>query len=118
MWSRLDPGAFDLVVVSPRAGPAGLAARRSASALDVLRRSDVPVLGVCLGHQALAYASARGWCSRRPRGTATSSACGTSAGDLFAGMPQGFTAVRYHSWCVAEPVPEDVEVTAYAEDGG
>ncbi|MEK8144730.1 hypothetical protein NKH18_33180 [Streptomyces sp. M10(2022)] len=36
---------------------------------------------------------------------------------LFAGIPQNFTAVRYHSLSIAEPVPDGIEITARAEDG-
>ena len=36
---------------------------------------------------------------------------------LFAGIPQGFTVVRYHSLCVTEPLPEDLEAIAWTADG-
>ncbi|WP_259471887.1 aminodeoxychorismate synthase component I [Streptomyces shenzhenensis] len=37
--------------------------------------------------------------------------------DLFRGLPQDFTAVRYHSLAVPEPLPDTLEATAWAEDG-
>ena len=37
--------------------------------------------------------------------------------DLFRGLPQDFTAVRYHSLCAGEPFPAELEATAWAEDG-
>ena len=36
---------------------------------------------------------------------------------LFAGIPQGFQVVRYHSLCVTEPLPEDLEAIAWTADG-
>jgi para-aminobenzoate synthetase len=115
-WSRLDLRAFDLVVVSPGPGRPDVP-RDVGASMGVLGRSDVPVLGVCLGHQALAHASgARVVLAPTPR-HGHLERIRHVGGDLFTGVPQGFTAVRYHSWCVAEPVPEDIEVTAYAEDG-
>ena len=36
---------------------------------------------------------------------------------LFAGIPQGFQVVRYHSLCVEEPLPAELEATAWTSDG-
>ena len=36
---------------------------------------------------------------------------------LFAEIPQGFTVVRYHSLCITEPLPEDLEAIAWTDDG-
>ncbi|MDQ1048052.1 aminodeoxychorismate synthase component I [Streptomyces sp. V4I2] len=111
-----DLAEFDNVLVSPGPGhPAqgrdfGISAR-------LLAESQVPVLGVCLGHQGIALAErARVGPAPKPRhGHLTS--VRHDGQDLFEGVPQGFTAVRYHSLAVREPLPDTLEATAWAEDG-
>ncbi|WP_041824979.1 MULTISPECIES: aminodeoxychorismate synthase component I [Streptomycetaceae] len=112
----LDLSAFDNIVISPGPGhPArprdfGVSAR-------ILARADIPVLGVCLGHQGIAAgegaevgpapAARHGYLSQVTH----------DGKDIFAGLPQGFTAVRYHSLRVDEPLPAVLEATAWSEDG-
>ena len=67
-WDELVRLAPENVVISP--GPGRPERPRDAGvSLDVLRRAEVPVLGVCLGHQELAYASG-GTIEHAPRGHA------------------------------------------------
>src|SRR4051812_3154613 len=105
----------DNVVISP--GPGRPEHPRDVGiALEVLRRTDVPVLGVCLGHQALAYASG-GTIEHAPEvmhGRLSPIRHDGSA--LFAGLPQGFPAVRYHSLVVGA-VPPQLRVTAWTPQG-
>jgi anthranilate synthase component 2 len=79
---------------------------------------DLPILGVCLGHQAIGQAY--GGDVIRAKAVMhgkTSPIIHTDTG-LFAGMPQGFTATRYHSLSVArDTLPDSLEVTAWTEDG-
>lgn len=77
---------------------------------------DVPVLGICLGHQALAVA-AGGVVGRAPRPVHGRKSLIATAPDepLFEGMPT-FTAARYHSLVVTE-VPESMKVIAFTTDG-
>jgi anthranilate synthase/aminodeoxychorismate synthase-like glutamine amidotransferase len=77
----------------------------------------VPLLGVCLGHQAIGYAFG-GTISRAPSlmHGKTSSLEHDGRG-LFAGVTQPFVAGRYHSLVVSEPVPEVLEVSARSADG-
>ena len=79
--------------------------------------SRVPVLGVCLGHQAIGYAFG-GTIARAPSlmHGKTSTLEHDSRG-VFAGVAQPFVAGRYHSLVVAEPVPGDLEVSARTADG-
>ena len=78
----------------------------------------MPLLGVCLGHQALAVA-----CGGRvvrapvPRHGKTSAVHHTGTG-IFAGLAEPFEATRYHS-LVAEraSLPAELEVVAWTDDG-
>lgn len=114
--ARCDPGAFGSVVISP--GP-GRPQRRGdiGYVAEFLARTDVPVLGVCLGHQLIAHeAGADVGPAPRPRHGHLSTV--RHDGDpLFAGLPREFTAVRYHSLCVRAPLPAALIPIAWAEDG-
>jgi len=107
---------FDNVVISP--GPGRPEHPRDVGYVaDLLRDCDLPVLGVCLGHQAIAYAAgAVIEPSPHPR-HGHLSLVKHEGDELFAGLPAEFTAVRYHSLCVAEPLPETLTAIARAEDG-
>ena len=76
----------------------------------------VPILGVCLGHQAIGEAfGAR----VVPAPTLMHGKVSRITHDnraVFAGLPQGFIATRYHSLVVAD-VPECLETTATSDDG-
>lgn len=106
---------FDNIVVSP--GPGRPQVRRDLGHVPlVLEAATVPVLGVCLGHQAIGHlAGATVAAAPRPRhGHLT--AVRHDGDPLFAGIPETFTAVRYHSLCVCEPLPPDLVATAWSED--
>ncbi|WP_079084758.1 aminodeoxychorismate synthase [Streptomyces dysideae] len=111
-----DLAEFDNVVVSPGPGHPGESRDFGISA-RVLAESSLPVLGVCLGHQGIALGEGgRVASAPHPRhGHLTS--VRHDGQDLFQGLPQNFTAVRYHSLSVREPLPETLEATAWAEDG-
>lgn len=80
--------------------------------------SRLPILGVCLGHQCIGAAYGGTIVrSRRPMHGKTSSIKHTGTG-VFRGLPNPFSATRYHSLAIAaEQVPADLEVTATAPDG-
>ncbi|WP_010047022.1 MULTISPECIES: aminodeoxychorismate/anthranilate synthase component II, partial [Streptomyces] len=107
---------FDNLVVSPGPGhPAD--ARDFGIAARLVATSPVPVLGVCLGHQGIALGE-RGVVGPAPVPRhGHLSTIRHDERDLFQGLPQHFTAVRYHSLSVREPLPEMLEATAWAEDG-
>jgi para-aminobenzoate synthetase len=115
-WADLDLADFDAVVLSP--GPGSPAhARDVGRCRDVLLRGDVPVLGVCLGHQLIGLMSgATVGPAPQPRHGYLTRVRHTGE-ELFAGLPQDFTAVRYHSLCVDTPLPAELVATAWAEDG-
>jgi len=108
---------FDGVLVSPGPGTP----ERAGSSIDVIRRcaqAQQPMLGVCLGHQAMAVAYG-GTVDRAPEllHGKTSQVHHEGAGVL-AGLPSPFTATRYHSLTVLpDTVSEGFEVTARTESG-
>ncbi|HVS16188.1 MAG TPA: aminodeoxychorismate/anthranilate synthase component II [Thermoanaerobaculia bacterium] len=82
------------------------------------RRPAVPILGVCLGHQALGHAfGARVERAPVPMHGKTSW-IQAAEHPLFEGLPRPFEATRYHSLCVAEEtLPAELEPLAWSEDG-
>jgi len=82
------------------------------------RREGIPLLGVCLGHQALGFAfGAR--VDRAPRLMhGKTSAVRHEDEGLFAGLPDPFEATRYHSLEVKEgSLPAELKALAWADDG-
>jgi anthranilate synthase component II len=86
---------------------------------DVIREfgPTIPVLGVCLGHQCMGHVYG-GVVTRAPRlmHGKTSKVYHNGQG-LFNGIPSPFTATRYHSLIVEEPLPDSLQVTAFTRDG-
>jgi len=88
--------------------------------LDVIRRfaAQVPILGVCLGHQAIGQAfGGRVVRARRLMHGKTDAIEHAGAG-VFAGLPSPLTATRYHSLAVERAsLPDCLEMTAWSADG-
>ncbi|SFR03950.1 para-aminobenzoate synthetase [Lentzea waywayandensis] len=107
---------FDNIVVSP--GPGRPQNARDIGLVgELLRRTTLPVLGVCLGHQIIGYL-AGATVSAAPEPRHGHLAKVSHEGDpLFAGVPREFVAVRYHSLGVQEPLPEELVPIAWADDG-
>jgi para-aminobenzoate synthetase component 2 len=88
--------------------------------LEVLRElgPEVPILGVCLGHQSIAQVyGGRVVRAKELMHGKTSPVLHAGQG-LFAGLPNPLTATRYHSLIAErESLPECLEVTAWLEDG-
>jgi anthranilate synthase component 2 len=104
------------VVISPGPGTPD----QAGISLDVIRRlgDRTPVLGVCLGHQAIgrAYGATVDRAPTQMHGK-TSEIRHDDAG-VFAGLSNPFTATRYHSLVVRkDTVTPALEVSAWAEDG-
>lgn len=78
----------------------------------------VPMLGICLGHQSIAQAfGGRIVYARRLMHGKTSPISHDGRG-IFAGLPQGFAAMRYHSLAVdRRTLPECLEISAESDDG-
>ena len=87
--------------------------------VDVIRRfgTATPVLGVCLGHQGIGVAFG-GSVVRAPQlmHGKVSSVSHDGRG-VFRGVSQPFTAGRYHSLVVADPLPDPLEAAARTDDG-
>ena len=102
--AALQVPEFDGVVLSP--GPGTPAAAGVMPALIRAYYHTVPMLGVCLGHQALGeFFGADVVRATRPmHGKVTTMRCDT-ADPLFAGLPPEQNVTRYHSLIVSEPLP-------------
>jgi anthranilate synthase/aminodeoxychorismate synthase-like glutamine amidotransferase len=104
------------IIISP--GPC--APKEAGISNDVVRRvgPTIPILGVCLGHQCIGEAYG-GQILRAgaPMHGKTSRIHHYGTG-LFEGLPNPFTATRYHSLVIApSSLPEELRVTATSEDG-
>ena len=78
----------------------------------------IPILGVCLGHQCLAYVF-KGQVIRAEKVMhGKTSPIYHNSRDIFSGLPNPFAATRYHSLIVKEEsLPPDLEVIAHTADG-
>ena len=104
---ELEP---ERLVISPGPG------RPAPRVVELVRRSRVPTLGVCLGHQAIveAFGGEIGPARRLVHGKA--SPVRHDGRGLFAGLPEEFEAGRYHS-LAATSVPDELEVSATCVEG-
>ena len=104
----------DRIVISPGPGTPD----EAGISLELVRRSPVPLLGVCLGHQALGQTFG-GKVVRAPKLMhGKTSEIRHDGRTIFAGLPDVFTATRYHSLVVApETVPACLEVSAWTDGG-
>lgn len=114
---RVRAGEFSHVVISPGPGTPEREEDFSASrrVIKAAAEADIPLLGVCLGHQGLAMlAGAAVTRAPEPRHGFVSTVTHSGEG-IFTGVPQDFEVVRYHSLHVDE-VP-GITVHARSEDG-
>jgi anthranilate synthase component II len=88
--------------------------------VDVLKTfgRTIPMLGVCLGHQALGYAFGATVVHAPTLMHGRTSMVRHTGTPLYTGVPSPFEATRYHSLVVAkEGLPDSLEITAETEDG-
>ncbi|WP_433729352.1 aminodeoxychorismate/anthranilate synthase component II [Nocardia sp. CA-129566] len=126
VWRNDDPKLADLdavvteydgILISPGPGTPD----RAGASIDLVHacaRHSIPLLGVCLGHQAIGEAFG-GTVTRAPEllHGKTSSVFHLGTGVL-SGLPDPFTATRYHSLTVLEDtLPADIEVIGRTETG-
>ena len=115
-WEELEQLDFDNIVISPgpgspeRDGDFGVCA-------EAIERSRAPLLGVCLGHQGLSWVNHAKVVAAPEVMHGRLSAVLHQDSALFAGIPREFQAVRYHSLCVQQPLPDELEPIAWTSDG-
>ena len=107
---------YDGILISPGPGTP----ESAGVCIDIVREcaGDVPILGVCLGHQVIATAYG-GVVDRAPELLHGKTSQVEHSGEgVLAGLPEPFTATRYHSLAVmTDSVPEVLEVTGTTESG-
>lgn len=110
----LEPGA---IIVSPGPGrpeDAGVC-------IPLVREAGprIPLLGVCLGHQAIACAFGGTVIGAPTLMHGKTSMVHHTGGDLYEGIPSPFVATRYHSLCVdRRDLPPELEITAESPEDG
>src|SRR5262249_17406277 len=115
-WADLAALEFDNIVVSPgpgnpdREGDFGVCA-------EAIRNAEAPLLGVCLGHQGLCSAYGGKVVHAPYPMHGRLSAIVPEESELFEGLPREFQVVRYHSLCVEQPLPEELQALASTSDG-
>jgi para-aminobenzoate synthetase component 2 len=112
----VDARGYDGVLLSPGPGTP----EKAGVCVELVHEvaGQVPVLGVCLGHQAIAAAYGA-VVERAPELLhGKTSAVHHEGAGVLAGLPSPFTATRYHSLAVREDtLPDEIEVTGRTESG-
>lgn len=107
----------DGLVISPGPGTpddAGV----SMAAIEAFGRGEVPVLGVCLGHQSIGQVFGGQIVRARSIMHGKVSSVRHDGRGVFEGLPDPFEATRYHSLVIEEStIPETLEITARTDDG-
>ena len=108
---------FDAVLISPGPGTPA-AAGLSIPTVKLALESNYPVFGVCLGHQAIAEAMGATVSSAPELMHGKISKVNHHDSPIFEGLPQGFSATRYHSLAVVrDTVPSELVITGETESG-
>ena len=108
--------APERLVISP--GPCS--PKEAGISVDAIRHfaGKIPLLGVCLGHQAIGEAFGGDVVRAGQQMHGKTSVITTDEQGVFAGLPRQFTVNRYHSLVIAQPtLPQCLAVTATSEDG-
>lgn len=113
---RVEAGEVDRLVISP--GPCSpKEAGVSVAAIERLA-GHVPILGVCLGHQAIGAAFGGQIVRAQELMHGKTSVISTTQEGVFARLPAKFLVNRYHSLSIArEGLPDCLQVTAWTDDG-
>jgi para-aminobenzoate synthetase len=115
-WDDLSRWEVDNIVISP--GPGRPDHEKDFGVCgDAILKTGLPLLGVCLGHQGLGWIAGAQVVHAPEVMHGRLSAVLHEETPLFAGIPREFQAVRYHSLCVSQPLPDDLEPIAWTSDG-
>ncbi len=111
--ARLNP---QFICISP--GPCSPAEAGISVATLQHYAGKIPILGVCLGHQAIGEAFGGKVIRAKTIMHGKTSPVFHSGKGVFAGLPSPFTAIRYHSLAIErDSLPDCLEITAWTEDG-
>ena len=113
---RFDAGQIDRLVISP--GPCSPA--EAGISVPAIRHfaGQLPILGVCLGHQSIGAAFGGTIVRARELMHGKTSQITTTQQGVFADLPRQFTVNRYHSLAIRrDDCPADLEITAWTDDG-
>ncbi|HEY6145835.1 MAG TPA: aminodeoxychorismate synthase component I [Solirubrobacterales bacterium] len=115
-WRVLTRMDFDAIVLSP--GPGHPSRWHDFGVCsDILQKSEVPVFGICLGHQGIGNLL-EGTVNRAPKAMhGRLSRVMHEGKGLFKDVPQGFSVVRYHSLAITSPPGPDGSIVAWSDDG-
>lgn len=114
--ARFQAGQLDRLVISP--GPCSPAEAGISVAAIAHFAGKLPILGVCLGHQAIGAAFGGKIIRAQQLMHGKTSVITTTQEGVFAGLPAAFTVNRYHSLSIDRPTcPPCLKVTAWSEDG-
>ncbi len=116
LQARLDAGDMERLVVSP--GPCSPAEAGISVPAIAHFAGKLPILGVCLGHQAIGAVFGGRIVRAQELMHGKTSVITTTQIGVFAGLPRQFTVNRYHSLAIERAsCPEVLEVTAWTDDG-
>ncbi len=114
--AQCKAGAFDRLCISP--GPCTPAEAGISVAAIQHFAGKLPILGVCLGHQAIGAAFGGTIIRAQELMHGKTSVITTTQTGVFRGLPKQFTVNRYHSLAIERSTcPDVLEVTAWTEDG-
>lgn len=116
MDQRMAAGELDRLVISP--GPCSPNEAGISVAAILHFAGKLPILGVCLGHQAIGAAFGGKIVRAQQLMHGKTSSITTTQEGVFAGLPRQFTVNRYHSLSIARATcPTCLKVTAWSDDG-